>query len=213
MTSLPTPDDVSSHAWSVRQVYGMALGCLFLGLGIGYLFRGSESLKSPQPVAAANAQVAARQMPTLDQMKNMADKQAAPLLEKLKTDPDNAVILAQVGAIYKLTHQFKDAEEYYRRSLKADPANLAIRGDLAACLYYTGDIDGALAQLQEGLKAKPDDANSLFNLGVIRWQGKGDRSGAVGAWRQLLKSNPKLEDSKKQEVEKMIAQVNQAPGK
>jgi len=188
----------------------MAVGCLFLGVVIGYLFRGSESAKPPVAAATTTAQPSMRQMPTMEQMKSMADKQAMPLLEKLKTDPNNAELLAQVGAVYKLTHQFKEAEEYYAKSLKANPKNSVVRGDLAACLYYTGDNDGAIEQLQEALKNTPNDANSLFNLGLIRWQGKKDKSGAVAAWRQLLKSNPKLDDSKKGEVEKMIAEVNQS---
>ncbi len=77
-------------------------------------------------------------MPTLEQLKIMGDKKAAPLFEKLKADPNNAALLAQIGAIYKATHQFKDAEDYYSKSLKADPGNVATRGDLAACLYFTG---------------------------------------------------------------------------
>ena len=35
-------------------------------------------------------------MPTMEQMKAMADVNAAPLLEKLKTDPKNAKLLLQV---------------------------------------------------------------------------------------------------------------------
>jgi cytochrome c-type biogenesis protein CcmH/NrfG len=188
----------------------MAVGCLFLGVVIGYLFRGSESAKTPVAAAPTAAQPSMRQMPTMEQMKSMADKQAMPLLEKLKADPNNAELLAQVGAVYKLTHQFNEAQDYYKKSLKANPKNNVVRGDLAACLYYTGDNDGAIEQLQEALRNAPNDPNSLFNLGLIRWQGKKDRSGAVAAWRQLLKSNPKLDDGKKGEVEKMIAEANQS---
>ncbi len=31
---------------------------------------------------------------------------------------------------------------------------------------------------------------TLFNMGVVKWQGKGDPKGAVAAWEQLLKTNP-----------------------
>ena len=193
----------------------MAVGCLFLGLVIGYLFRGSAgpTVSAVTTTAAADlhAPQGMTQMPTLDQLKNMGDKKAAPLLEKLKADPDNASLLAQVGTIYKATHQFKEAEDYYGKSLKIDPKNVATRGDLAACLYFTGDMDGAIDQLQQALKTSPKDANSLFNLGVIKWQGKKDKAGAVAAWRQLLKSNPDLEANKKMEVEKMIADIGKTP--
>ncbi|HKS75984.1 MAG TPA: tetratricopeptide repeat protein [Terriglobales bacterium] len=202
-----SPDVTADNTWSTRQVYGMAVGCLLLGLVIGYLFRGSESLKAPAVQSAAPAEPSPHPMPSMEQMKAMGDKQAAPLLAKLKADPNNAELLAQVGNIYKATHQFQEAENYYQKSVKADPRNSTVRGDLAACLYYTGDIDGAIAQLQESLKNNPKDANSLFNLGVMKWQGKKDAPGAVAAWQRLLKSNPDLEESKKNQVQQMIADV------
>jgi len=204
--------------WSARQVYGMAIGCLLLGLVIGYLFRGSESpaasaMTNTAQAADPHAPSGMTQMPTLDQLKEMGNKKAAPLLDKLKTEPNNPQLLAQVGAIYKATHQFKDAESYYQKSLAADPKNLAVRGDLAACLYFTGDMDEAVAQLQKALEINPKDANSLFNLGVIQWQGKKDSAAAVAAWRTLLKTNPDLASEKKSQVEKMIAELSQPVAK
>jgi cytochrome c-type biogenesis protein CcmH/NrfG len=216
--TIPAPQtETQNSSWPTRQVYGMAVGCLLLGLVIGYLFRGSAS---PATASAAPAQSAdphspqgMQQMPTLDQLKSMGDKKAAPLLEKLKTDPENAALLAQIGTIYKATHQFKDAEDYYGKSLKADPKNVATRGDLAACLYFAGDIDGAIDQLDQSLRISPKDANSLFNLGVMRWQGKKDAAGAISAWRELLKTNPELATDKKSQVEKMIAELSKPPAK
>jgi cytochrome c-type biogenesis protein CcmH/NrfG len=76
---------------------------------------------------------------------------------------------------------------------------------MASCLYYDGNVDGALALLQESLKQNPADANSLFNLGMIRWKGKKDASGAIAAWKELLKTNPHLD--KKPVVERMIAEA------
>jgi cytochrome c-type biogenesis protein CcmH/NrfG len=57
------------------------------------------------------------------------------------------------------------------------------------------------------LKADPDDANALFNVGMIRLQGKHDGVGAVAAWRQLLKTNPQLSEDRKVEVQKLMAGV------
>ena len=196
----------------------MATICLILGGVLGYLFRGSASrpVQASTPTvqpAGASATPAGmgmpQQMPSLDDMKRMADKQAEPLLEKLKGDPNNSSLLNQLGTLYKVTHQFKQAEDYYRKAVKADPKNVAARTDLASCLYYEGDADGALHQLQESLQYDPKDPNTLFNLGLIRWQAKKDSSGAVNAWQMLLKSNPKLADDKKTAVEKLIAQAKQ----
>lgn len=198
----------------------MAAACLVIGLALGYLFRGSAShavQTSPaSPTASADGTPAGApaQMPTLEDMKRMADKKAEPLLAKLKTDPNNSDLLNQIGTLYKSTHQFKDAAGYYQKALDANPKNVAARTDLASCLYYGGDVEGALKQLQQSLSYDSKDANSLFNLGMIRLQGQNDPSGAVAAWQRLLKLNPNLPAEKKTAVEKLIAQAqNRKPGK
>src|SRR5450759_5762552 len=216
MANEPTTQPSAGSAWQAKQVYAMAVICLVVGLAIGYLFRGSQSPAVPaQP--AANSQASAQpsaaaggmdgHMPSLEEMKQMADKKAAPLLEKLKGDPNNSDLLIQVGNIYKATHQFKEAVAYYDKALQVDPKNVAIRTEMASCLYYNGDVDGAISQLQQALHYDPKDANSLFNLGMMKWQGKQDSKGAVAAWQQLLKSNPQLSADRKATVQKLMADV------
>jgi|ERR1700687_1147133 len=216
MANEPITQPNAGLAWQVKQVYAMAVICLVVGMAIGYLFRGSQSPAAPaQP--AANPQASAQssapgggmggQMPSLEQMKKMADTKAAPLLEKLKGDPNNSDLLIQVGNIYIATHQFKEAASYFDKSLQVDPKNVAIRTQLASCLYYTGDVEGAISQLQQALHYDPKDANSLFNLGLIKWQGKKDGKGALVAWQELLKSNPQLSADRKATVQKLMADV------
>ncbi len=212
------PDESARAAWRASQVYVLSGICLLLGVMLGYLLRGSAS---PAPTPASNTgQVEAAasglpdhgqmgQMPTLAQMKHMADKQAEPLLAKLRTSPNDASLLVQVGNIYRSTHQFKEAADYYGKSLQIDPKNVAIRTEMASCLYYTGDVDGALEQLHQAVETDPKDSNSLFNLGLLEWKEKKDAAGALAAWDQLLKSNPNLAAAKKSEVQKLIAQVKE----
>jgi|SRR5208282_692128 len=205
----PIAQSSSGSAWQAKQVYAMAVICLVVGLAIGYLFRGSQSPAAP-PVANAQPSAPAGmggQMPSLDQMKKMADTKAAPLLEKLKSDPTNRDLLMQVGNIYQATHQFKDAAGYYDKALQTDPKNVATRTALASSLYYNGDVDEAISQLQKALEYDPKDANSLFNLGMIKWQGKQDAKGAIAAWQELLKSNPQLSADRKATVQKLMADV------
>jgi cytochrome c-type biogenesis protein CcmH/NrfG len=205
-------DQDVSRGWKPTHAYVMAAVCLFVGVALGYLFRGSASPSAKTTQATQTAAPGAPagehpQMPSLDDMKHMADKQAAPLLARLKNEPKNSTLLNQIGTIYKMTHQFKEAAGYYQQAIDADPKNVAARTDLASCLFYQGDSDGAIKQLQESLSYDPKDANSLFNLGMIRLQAKNDPDGAVTAWQQLLKSNPTLADDKKAAVEKMIAEA------
>jgi tetratricopeptide (TPR) repeat protein len=198
--------------WQAWQVYVMAAVCLVVGVLVGYLVRGSAPVSAAtttQPPASMGN--APQKMPSLDDMKRMADKQAEPLLAKLKTDPNNADLLNQVATMYRLTHQFDTAISYYQKSLDANPKNVGPRTDLASCLYYQGDVDGAIAQLEKSLTYDPKHAGTLLNLGLIRWKGKNDAAGAVAAWQKLLKYHPEFEN--KAGVEKLIAEAKTHTGK
>jgi len=141
-------------------------------------------------------------MPTLDQMKHMADKQAEPLLAQLKEKPSDSKLLIETGNIYMKTHQFKDAAGYFEKALQSDPKNFAVRADLASCLYYEGDPDAALTQLQQNLNYDSKHAGTLLNIGIIQWKGKSDAAGAIATWQKLLKLNPKFE--RKDQVQHLI---------
>ncbi|MFY9674726.1 MAG: tetratricopeptide repeat protein [Terriglobales bacterium] len=217
--------EAAALGWKASQVYALAVVCLVIGLAVGYLFRGSRSPAQPSPSSAqaavpqgmppgmgANPQGMGNQPPTLDQMKQMADKKAEPLLAQLKNDPKNADLLVHIASIYLATHQFPEAQSYFSRAVEIKPKDVPIRTSLASVLYYQGDVDGAIKQLTQATTDNPKDANSLFNLGMVRWKGKNDSKGALAAWAQLLKTNPQLEPAKKAQVEKLMAQVRQGKG-
>jgi cytochrome c-type biogenesis protein CcmH/NrfG len=149
-------------------------------------------------------------MPSQQELRKIADKQALPLIEQLKAKPDDASLMVQIGAIYHSTRQYPLAIEYYGKAVSVEPRNAAVRNKLATSLYRSGDVDGAIAQLNQCLAYDSNDANSLFNLGVIRWEGKQDAQGAMAAWQRLLKSNPRLNADRKNAVKKMIAEVQSA---
>jgi Tfp pilus assembly protein PilF len=206
----------SGNIWKPGQTYAMAVVCLVIGLAIGYFLRGSAA---PTPSASATAAAAQpggdphagtgqQPMPTMDDMKRMADKQAEPLLTTLKTDPKNAAVLNKTALTYKAAHQFKEAIPYFQKALDVDPKNIAIRDDMASCMYYTGDVDGALDELNKSLTYDPKHPGTLLNIGIIKWQGKKDVKGAVASWQTLLKLNPNF--PQKKAVEDLITEAQKA---
>jgi cytochrome c-type biogenesis protein CcmH/NrfG len=195
-----------------KYVFAMAVLCMIVGLPIGYLLRGSSSSASSAQAASSAGQPSTAAKPaaggnatSMAELKQIADNQTAPLIQKLKGSPNDTALLSQIAAIYYTTHQFAEADTFYRRELAIDPTDVAVRNKLASSLYYGGDIDGAIDQLNQALTQDSGDANTLFNLGVIKLHGKQDGKGALAAWRQLLKANPQLAPERKATVLKQMA--------
>jgi len=137
----------------------------------------------------------------------MVDQAVAPLLATLKTNPDDFSTITQVANLYYDGRQYPDAVKYYQLAVKIQPANADVRTDLGTSLWFLGDPDGAIAEFRKALTYRPDHPGTLFNLGVVRWQGKGDPKGAVEAWQELLRRNPNY--PQKQEVQEYINRARQ----
>jgi len=204
----------SIRQWTSVQAYTLAVVCLLLGIAGGWLLRGSGPLS---PAASEVARAAAgetaptgAQTPTPAEMQRMADTQAGPLLEKLKTDPNNADLLQNIGNVYYDAQLFPTAIDYYRRALKVQPTNAGVRTDMATAIWYTGNVDAAIAEFQTSLSYEPTKPNTLFNLGIVEWQGKMDIDKAVAAWQKLLDTNPNYEA--KDKVLELMAQAQKHSG-
>src|SRR3974390_943031 len=169
MSTAKATDSSPNPALQSKQVFGLAAVCLVVGFVVGYVFLGKTA--TPTLVQSANvanrapaATAGSHPTITIEQMKQMADVQAATLIERSKADPKNAQLLVQIAGIYQSTRQFKEAADYFDRALKIEPKDTASRTQMASCLFYAGDADGALVQLNQVLKTSPNDVNALFNL-------------------------------------------------
>jgi cytochrome c-type biogenesis protein CcmH/NrfG len=195
------------------RVYAMAAICLGVGLAGGYLMRIAIAIPAAAPPVVKAAltsphtgpMTAGGHMPSLAEMHQIANRQAAPLLLKLKSNPKSSSLLMEIGSVYHSAHQFNDAAIYYGKAVQADPKNVDAHTKLAISLFRSGDVDGAIAELNRALSFDPKDPNSLFNLGMIRLQAKQDPMGALAAWQKLLKLNPQLDPQRKAQVQKLIA--------
>jgi cytochrome c-type biogenesis protein CcmH/NrfG len=208
-------DQVStSSRWTTLQAYTLAAVCLLLGIVGGWLFRGAKSPAAPPPSAAETAapqsSSATNAQPTPEQMKAMGDAQARPLLEKLKSTPNDFELLAGIGNIYYDTQQYAIAINYYQQALKVQPENAAVRTDMGTSYWFSGDADTAIEEFKKSLSYDPNRANTLFNLGIVQWQGKMDVEGAIATWQKLLATNPNYVG--KDKVLQLIAEAKKHSG-
>ena len=207
------PEKTSAIQWTRERAALLALACVVAGTAGGWSIRGLRSdvaapfTQNPKarPATANQEIVPPPQAPGPAQLKEMVDTQSAPLLEKLKSDPSNPDLLAGVGNLYYDAQQYPIAADYYARALRSKPADAAVRTDMGTAFWFMGNADKAIAEFDKALTYVPNNPNTLFNLGMVRWKGKKDAAGAVAAWEKLLATDPDYQG--KSEVERMLAEV------
>ena len=100
---MPQDPAVTGHDefWRPKVVYGMATVCLLLdspsATSCGDRNRTRRRRVRRWPIASRVTASAKMAMPSLEQMKAMADKKVDPLLVQLRTDPKNKELLLQVA--------------------------------------------------------------------------------------------------------------------
>jgi cytochrome c-type biogenesis protein CcmH/NrfG len=190
--------------WSSAQAYVLAIVCLFLGVILGYLLHPPKKALAnvPQPEVVNRAVNAG--MPSVDQLRHMADKKAEPLLAALEKNPNDAELMAQIASVYFRAQQFPVAVDYYERAARIRPTAEGLVS-LSNSYHYAGADDRAIQALNDALKIDPKSANALFNLGMLDWQVKNDPKAAIASWQRLLKANP--DHPRRAQVEAMIAKA------
>lgn len=198
-SAAPTPENSA-------PTYILAVICLLLGIGVGYLLHSPKAAVPGAMQAQQQAEPGAMAggIPTPDQMNHMVEKATEPILTALQKDPNNADLLAQAGTVYFRAQQFETAAAYYEKALKIKPSPEGFIA-LSNAYHNAGADDRAIDSLNQALKLDPKSATALFNVGMLDWKVKNDPDAAIAAWQQLLKMNPK--HPRRAEVEKMIAKA------
>jgi len=128
------------------------------------------------------------------------------MLEELKNNPKDTDTMVKIGTFYLAARQFDDSQKYFQKAVDVKPSadNLT---KLANAQFYGGAGDKAIDSLNKALQLDPKSANALYNLGMLKWQVKGDVKGAIAAWEKLVKTNP--HHPQIEQVKKMIARAKE----
>ncbi|MBI5239593.1 MAG: tetratricopeptide repeat protein [Elusimicrobia bacterium] len=82
----------------------------------------------------------------------------------LAVDPDNPIMLNNLGAALGRSGETGRAVLCFRRALELDPRDLDARGNLGLSLAAQGDLPGAVAQFSEVVRRDPTRAGSREHL-------------------------------------------------
>jgi cytochrome c-type biogenesis protein CcmH/NrfG len=197
----------SSTTWAL-----ISGACLILGLAVGYVIFGGQ--QATVPAAAPAAQVPAPAPATGGPQPGLFDEQQAQALRNiLARDPTNVQANTQLGHLYYDSGRFAEAVGPYQQALATDSRNVNLSTDLGTALWYSGRPDEAIAQFTKSLAIDPTHPQTLFNLGIVKRDGKQDNAGAVQAWEKLLASNPGYpeRDKVKQMLDQLRTPIGTAP--
>jgi len=101
--------------------------------------------------------------------------------------PAKAVFLSNLGTILAMESKLEESTAFFQHALKLDPADLEVRGYLAANLWQLHRYAEAKEQLHILLKAKPGDRQALLLLGMVS-----ENTGDYGTAAKTLSMVPEL---------------------
>jgi tetratricopeptide (TPR) repeat protein len=174
-------EDEREYSWIVYAVCTLMVG----GLG-GYMI----AVASMQPGASASAQAAPAQSNTTAATPLVDEGALKAYRDILTRDPKNLAAAVNAGNLLYDAHRYVDAIPYYQQAFALNDTDINVSTDLGTALWYAGRADEALAQYERSLKLSPTHAQTLYNIGIVRADGKRDYPGAITAWETLLATSP-----------------------
>jgi len=131
------------------------------------------------------------------------------LKDIVKKDPKNLPAWVEMGNLYFDTNQPKEAIEAYSQYLAAKPDNPDVRTDMGIMYRKLGDFDRAIEEFKKAAQSDPKHVNSRYNLGLVLLHDKQDMKGAINAWEEYLKVDPKSERAERvrtqmEKIKKMV---------
>ena len=124
-----------------------------------------------------------------------------PLKDILKKDQKNLPAWVELGNLYFDSDQPKEAIEAYNQYLSIKPDNPDVRTDLGIMYRKIGELDKALEEFRKAAQIDPKHSNSRYNIGIVLLHDKQDRKGAIKAWEDYLKVDPKSERAERLRVQ------------
>jgi len=189
----------NQYAWIVYAVAMVMFGGL-AGYVIATENAGARTASATTATATTPAPAAT---PVVDESELRAYR------DILARDPKNLAAAVKAGNMLYDAQRYVEAIGFYQQAFALNERDINISTDLGTALWYSGRADEALAQYQQSLAIDARHAQTLFNVGIVRADGKRDYPGAVAAWETLLTTNPDYPAVVR--VRSMIADARQKP--
>ena len=169
---------------STNLLIGFVAGIVFGALG-GYVL-GSQTaiVRTAVPAVVAAPATTSQAPPLID------ERELDGYRNILQADPKNLRAAVELGNRLYDAGRFAEAVPHYQLAMTLNPKDIGVSTDLGTSLWNAGRTDEALAQFDRSLALDPKHPQTLFNIGIVRMNGKADALGAIDAWERLLAAHP-----------------------
>jgi serine/threonine protein kinase/Flp pilus assembly protein TadD len=171
-----------------------------LSQGLNVVLRGTEvaSIERKETHSVEAYAAFARGMMNLRlASRDSIERAIAAFEEAIQHDPEYAMAWATLGGAYALKGSFLSIPDLVRKGVEMERRALAILPELSdahnwlgAGLLILGDVDDAIAAVNEAIRLEPDNGQAYQTLGRAYWVGKGDFASAIPAFRKAIELNP-----------------------
>lgn len=179
---IETYEDDRRYSWIVYAIAALMVGGL-----AGYIVAVESArpgVGGLPPTTAPATTVATPATPLVDEGALRAYR------DILARDPRNLQAAVNAANLLYDGQRYVEAIPFYQQAFALNRTDINVSTDLGTALWYAGRPDEALAQYERSLKISPTHAQTLYNVGIVRADGKHDYPGAVAAWESLLASSP-----------------------
>ncbi len=158
-------------------VYGVVI--LMAGALIGFAF--STAFHSTKGQGEAPVQAQGGDM--ISQIKIYADRVAL--------NPQDVGAWISLGNLYFDTGQPAKSIEAYSRSLELSPNNPNVLTDMGVMHRALGEFQKAVDAFAKAIVVDPTHETARMNTGIVLLYDLGDKEGAIAAWQDLVRINPR----------------------
>jgi len=185
-------------------------------LDLGTIFERQGNLASAEKEYRAAITVNPRQATAVANLSRILmdqkrPKEAKDVLEKaLGSQIESADVYFQAGVLCAMESDFKNAEQYFKRTLSLDPLRYEATANLAQIAARTGRTDEAISLYEEAVKTSPKRADYYQWLGWLYQNARKDGAKALYYYKKALAIDPDGKESG--QLRQMISKLERETG-
>jgi tetratricopeptide (TPR) repeat protein len=112
------------------------------------------------------------------------------LEEEAEQNPKDPEIPLKLANFLYDQRQYRQAIEWYQKTLALNPKNVNARTDLGTAYFLIGQTRQALKEYSQSLAIDPEHKPTLLNVIVVNLEGTHDMAAARRAWDRLHDLDP-----------------------